>query len=546
MSDIVAIHQAACPNFTERKIQLSCDGVHENKSTNVSIDVYSVSFKGCKNVYPHKLVRPLGKYKVDNKRILKDVIEDIIANDLRIMQFIADNPKRSNAKGCKCHSSWFPCEYCFAKGCKLEISDNSSAHKKILAQKNFIDEQIALCENDPDTSEATMEHLVSLKNELQKSLNALKRKTHILWPHTTMGCENRSRRAILDIVNKIESGQILTIDESKGIIERSILLDVPYFNFTYDAPAEYLHCGCLGVIKRLVSLTFDVGEKRSRVTKRKLTPCHVFNKLMLEIKVVYEFSRRARNLDFAVFKGQEFRNLALFFFPLVIQCIEENAKEIELWLLLAYMLRSGVIPSEEFSTQNIPLINQCCGNFYKLFQELFGAINCPYNLHVFCSHLMEMRTHGPLTETSAFKFESFYGELRRSFVPGTTSPMKQALKNIMLKRTLNHHVCQNSIYVSNYDTPKECNMLIYSFKRKQYHIYEVQEVDEQKIICQKLGKFPVFFPQTPNLNWSAVGVFRRGGKCAEKIEMNTSEICGKVLNVGKYLITCPNNVLREK
>lgn len=106
------------------------------------------------------------------------------------------------------------------------------------------------------------------------------------------------------------------------------------------------------------------------------------------------------------------------------------------------MLRSSVIPSEEFSTIEISDVHESCFQFYKLFELLFGKQNCSYNLHVFCSHLLEIRTHGPLTETSAFKFEAFYGEMRRSFVPGTISPMKQALQNIMLKRTLTPHSCE--------------------------------------------------------------------------------------------------------
>lgn len=69
---------------------------------------------------------------------------------------------------------------------------------------------------------------------------------------------NRTRASILTIVEKIENEERLSLDESMGIIGRSVLLDVPQFNFVYDVPAEYMHCGCLGVIKRLVELCFAV------------------------------------------------------------------------------------------------------------------------------------------------------------------------------------------------------------------------------------------------------------------------------------------------
>lgn len=479
---------------------------------------------------------------------MKEVVDDITENDLRIMQYIADKLKRSEAKECKGHSSWFACEYCYAKGIKIDISESASAKSKIANQIALLDEKINQCQSEEINQENTLkiENYQSLKNELQKTSNSLKRKSNILWPQSTMYAQNRTRKTHLDIIRKIESGQVLSHDESKGVTGRFILLDIPTFNFVYDTPAEYLHSGCLGLTKRLVELTFDCGNKRQRVTKRKLSSTAKFNKLMLSIKVVKEFGRRARNLDFAVFKGQEFRNLSLFFFPVIIECIEPEAKEITLWLYLAYMFRSSTIPTSEYENISLPLVREICEKFYKAFEELFGPENCPYNIHVFVAHLLEIRTHGPLTETSAYKFESFYGEVRRSFVPGTNSPLKQVLKTILLKRAISKHVCENNIFISNYDTSMECNNLIYCYKRKEYFIYQVTNIDNDDITCNKVGMYPAQFKETPEIDWSTVGVFRKGGVSSQESVIQSSEIEGKVLNVGKYLITCPINVLHEK
>ena len=548
-SDIENIHKKNCPNYRTNQIQLSCDGLHESKSTSTSIDVYSWKFKHCKQIYPHKLVRPLSSQKLDNRRHLGDVLTDINDNHLRIMQFIADKLKRSDAKDCKGHSSWYPCEYCYAKGVKVDVTNNGPAKKKIEQQIALVQEKIDQCESDEMTSQTAqkIDNLNCLKSELQKSLNALKKKSNILWPYSTMhGGESRTRNSIMAILDRIESGEQLTLDDTKGILRRSLLLDVPDFNFIYDSPAEYLHCACLGVIKRLVEVTFDVGKKRKRVTKTKLISPSKFNKLLMTVKMFKEFSRRARSLDFAVYKGQEFRNLLLFHFPLVLQCFEQNAKEITLWLNFAFMFRSSVIPSEEYSNISLALVQECCENFYKLFEELYGPENCTYNMHTFCSHLLEIRTHGPLTETSAFIFESFYGEIRRSFVPGTTAPLKQILKKILLKRNLSNHVCKNDIFITNYDTSLESNKLIYCYKNNKYIIYEITDIDGDMLLCNKVGQYPVSFPETPNITWSKVGVFKKGGVSSEITQINSSEISGKALNVGPYLITCPMNVLHEK
>ena len=492
-------------------------------------------------------MRPLTKGKIDHYQMLRDVVDDISLNEFIIKQFIGDNPKRAFAKAVKCHSAWYACEYCYAKGTKIDLRDNSTARTRINQQIDLIEEKINQCRSELSTPEnnAKIANLTSLKKELVKSINALRKKSNILWPSSTMESEHRSRASILDIVDKIERQEAQTIDECKGIVARSLFLELPYFNFVYDSPAEYLHSGCLGVVKRLVEVTFNVGVKRQRITTRKLTLTKTFDLLMLQTKVTREFSRRARKLDFSVFKGQEYRNLILFFFVLVIECIEEGAKERNLWLYLAYMMRSSVIPSEEFNNVNISDVNDCCKKFYRLFEQLFGEINCVYNLHVFCSHLMEIRTHGPLTDTSAFKFELFYGEMCQSFVPSTISPLKQIMKNIMLKRTLRKHSCSKKIFISNYETSLESNNLVYCYKNADYFIYKVSDVNDDVLTCQKVGKYPVNFNETPNLNWAKVGIFKKGGTCSENVDIHASNISGKVLTVGKFIITCPNNVLKE-
>ena len=477
------------------------------------------------------------------------MINDICRNDYRISQFIADNLKRSVAKQCQNHASWFPCEYCYCKGTKIEIVPNKKAIDKIHEQQNTVQELLRQCRNQEMTAENVqkIDYLASLEDDLKKSEKSLKKRSNILWPYKQEKSPHRSRASVLEIVEKIENGEELSIDERKGILGRSIFLNLENFNFVYDSPAEYLHSGCLGVIKKMTELTFDVVQKkRSRNSKRKLSSTKDFNKLMSVIKVPREFPRRARNLDFAVFKGQEFRNLAIFYFPLVVETIEINAKERNLWLYQAFMVRAAVIPSVEFQPINLKDIEDICDKFYELFEELMGISNCTYNLHVFCAHLLEIRTHGPLTETSAFKFESFYGEMRRSFVPGTGSPMKQVLRNILMKRILKKHQCRNTISVTNYDTSLECNKLIYTYVNKEYKFYEVSDINNNVFFCHQIGKYPVVFPETPEINWSSVGVFKKGALSNDVTKLRMSDISGKVIKVGNLLLTCPENILNEK
>lgn len=375
----------------------------ESKSKTLSLDIYSTRMRMCQAIYPHRIVRPLGKYGVNHKEQFSLFIDDLKDNNAKITQYIADNLKRATGKGCLNHSATFPCEYCFARGVRFQsvtTADKTKKHLELLRKK---------------IQNVSPEDFETINNEIKKAEKALNscRHSHIVWPSSTIGGEPRTVQKILDIIESIEERGKLPIDEAKGVVCRSPLLDIPDFDMVRDSPAEYLHSGCLGVTRKMLELTFSIGESRTRITTRKLSNPIDFNKLMQNIKVPHETSRRIRELDFAVMKGQEFRNIAIFFFPIIIDCINKPANERKLWLQFAYIMRACIIPTEEFRIiDDCIIITQTANEFYKLYEELFGAKNCTYNTHIIGAHIIEVRAHGPLTMTSAFGFESFYGEIR--------------------------------------------------------------------------------------------------------------------------------------
>ena len=298
----------------------------------------------------------------------------------------------------------------------------------------------------------------------------------------------------------------------------------------------------------MLELTFAVGENRTRMTNRRLTHPSVFNALIRSLKLFREFSRRVRELDFAVLKAQEMRNIILFLFPIIVQCIEPEAKERRLWLLLAFMLRSCIVPNAEYENISKPEIENACKQFYQLFEKLFSSKNCSYSVHIIASHLLLIRSQGPFTETSAFIFENFYGEMRKSFTPGTVSTLKQIMQKVYLKRSLSYHCCQKSIHYSPKDTPLEQNSLIYLYINGVYHMYKITTIDEDNsniFHCNVQGNIEIEFEEATDLDWSKVGVFREGAIGNEDILINKKDIAGKVLRVASLLITCPRNVLNE-
>lgn len=165
-----------------------------------------------------------------------------------------------------------------------------------------------------NSSSKELKILKTLKKELQaKAKNENTRKSHIVWPYTTRNQEPRTNAKIEEIVQKIEHNVPLTAEEKRGVVRRSPLSEIPNFDIVMDVPVDYLHAVCIGVVKRLIELTFNVGEVRPRQTSRKLSSAADYNKLMHETKFPRELSRRARDLLFAVMKATEYRNLLILF-----------------------------------------------------------------------------------------------------------------------------------------------------------------------------------------------------------------------------------------
>ena len=516
--------------------------------------MYTTRFLNCRHIYVHQIVRPIGKFKINPKEHLRNFLNQIHACNCIIRYFIGDGPKRSNARDCLGHSSYFPCEFCFQKGflfhssdCNLDkIKENLNNQKNLI--QNQIEEEVARdVDVDSDDSD-DLKALIEIQKNIDSALkNISNKKKHIVWPSDTMNGEPRTKEKILEIVQKLEDDPGLSKDEAKGVVGRSLFLDIPYFNFIMNIVPEYMHGVCLGVGKRLFKLTFNVpGEKRNRNTKRKLSSLAEFTSALNDILFVKEFSRRARALDFSVMKAQEMRNIILFFFIIVIDCIEKSAKERRLWFLFSYLIRACVIPQNEFQQINPNVIEFCSTNFYTLYERLFGKSNCTYYTHLVGAHMPQIRGRGPLTMTSAFNFESFYGDMRQAFAPGTNSVLKQIFQTVLLKQTIGPHCCKASLTFSPKNTPRECNNLIYTYVQNEYQFYQIESVLNGSLQCQPIGNFNVSFPEVPTLDWSLVGVFRAGGVGANHVNVKLDEVAGKVIRIKNLLITCPTDVLLEK
>ena len=460
MKDVLTIHNYISSDHEAHSliIQLSLDGVQESRSSHNSLDVYSITFNNCRNIYPIRIIKPCQKYKYDEQFELKQVLDDLNSNNITIDCGVFDAIKRSTVLCIKGHSARFPCQYCesCAVPCSIHTKSSLDTQKKYEKQCKKLSQELSQLEGTQHSDDSDGEEIMNMRERLaylneEKEKDLQKVRKQLTWPASTMSGTPRTIDGIKEIANAIKENPDLVKtdpDFCKGIKGESLLLNQPFFNIIKDSPCEYMHLVCLGVVRRMLELTFKVGENRDRVTKRKLSLPKTFNDLIKLIQVPREWSRRCRNLDLGVMKAAELRNVLLFFFPLVLECISDDfPQEKKMWLHLVFMIRACVISNDEFRNVDENYVISACGKFYKLYEKLFGQKNCTYSIHVMSSHLLQIKGNRPLTHKSAFKFESFFAEMKNLFQAGTVSPLKQILQNCYVKRILEHHKCKKNNFL---------------------------------------------------------------------------------------------------
>lgn len=178
IEDVIRIHGRN--SHQENRIMLSMDGVSESKSTTISLDVYSLKFEGCRDIYPLKIIRPLQKGFVNFHEQFISVLNAVIAAELVIQALIADNPKRAFLRYSLQHSAKCACEYCFESGisCKDANADTVQIVQKIHQQKIALQEQIDFFEESNDT--VSIQTLKDVMKNLEAAEGIAKKKNLLI------------------------------------------------------------------------------------------------------------------------------------------------------------------------------------------------------------------------------------------------------------------------------------------------------------------------------------------------------------------------------
>ncbi|XP_031330642.1 uncharacterized protein LOC116161619 isoform X2 [Photinus pyralis] len=211
----------------------------------------------------------------------------------------------------------------------------------------------------------------------------------------------------------------------------SLIEEIPDFDMIRNVPIDYMHCICLGIVKRiLASKKFGIifGKPPHKLPFRKVS---MFSAAFVKINetLPLEFARKARVFnEVKRFKAVEFRLFILYAAPIIVRKHLQRSYSKLIMIL-------HVIVTVLCSTRNIRKIDvvnyitDLSNRFITLAKNIFGYDFISQNVHLLTHIVDDVEFFGALDSFSAFKFENHMQFLKK-IVRKADRPLQQAVKRI--------------------------------------------------------------------------------------------------------------------
>jgi hypothetical protein len=198
LQDIVKFHMNSHKSLGRdascNAVILNQDGVPLTKSSNKTSEVTSVKFPNCSTIYTWSITCPYNGYKFSdnhNKDLVDPIVKAVKDCDIHLSLVLNDAPKRAKFRGLKHHGGYYCCDYCEQKGMRQGRKGGP-------------------CSFPYSVRKATPRSDVRFREQITKRYTK-------------------------------KNGY-----DGKGIMSKSPLLELPYFDMVNSIPCEWMHLVCTG------------------------------------------------------------------------------------------------------------------------------------------------------------------------------------------------------------------------------------------------------------------------------------------------------------
>jgi len=212
---------------------------------------------------------------------------------------------------------------------------------------------------------------------------------------------------------------------------RTILTKIPNFDIINNIPFDYMHCVCIGVMKKI--LTFWIGGVKKHTLALPKNLILILDKKIniLGQYIPHEFqkapnenSKKHPLHDASRLKASELRQIFLYtgmvIFPDILSKeIYENFMK----LCVAIRILSTANISKEYTEFAKSLVNHFVASFAKLYEKSYLSSNT----HIIQHLADDTKQYGPLDTFSAFPFENYMQPLKKKIKSGV-KPLQQLVR----------------------------------------------------------------------------------------------------------------------
>ena len=489
LRDVLEFHGSLHLGGHTEAIVINVDGVPIGR-TGKSQTIVSVKFAKCRNVYQVANIITVpgqeGKQYLTVTSLLSPVCKQLRELGLNLLYFNADAPMRAFLRNQKSHNAKLGCDYCYARAKYVKKT---------------------------------------------------------VWGIATL---NRPARTFAGLLRDYaEHDNLGTPLSDYGYRGKCALVELlPGFDVIENIPVDPMHVLYLGVARCLFELLFAVGENRLPAGSPPREKTDGLDSGLPTLQVPSELTRRPRAMDFKNWKCAEWRNLVLFYFPLVLAQLPVGGLRRQMWLEFCYVCRAYSQDEEAYSLIDQEGLQKLTLKWYRNYHKEFKSHNMRYNIHLM-SHLERIRGHGPFSEISAFPFEGSFAASSRAQKPGTFCVGMQAMRQSYL-RPRQGHKCEKTLRIRATPTPRTDDTLIFT-ETASYNV--IEEPQGETVRAKEILTTTYFPPVRTTLDFKAAGVAMYLSTKDEVTSVRLSEVKGKLIAVptedGTVVITATNAQLRE-
>ncbi len=500
LKDLIDFHYSMHPkskvlvnghvDYKKVKLSFTYDGIPYAKSSSDTLNVMGVQFSDCRQVYiPHVRVAKKAEAK-DLAKFLNPFVNEVIHLGVKVNYFLADAPMRAFIKCIKGHAGRFSCEVCEAEG-------------QVIQRK-------------------------------------------VCYPPSQRHGRRRNHKRWIELVEDLEAqSEEGNPGNVKGLTGRSPLLRIPEFDMIKKAPPDPFHRDWLGIVKSTL-WKHTVGLNKTGIMNRRgQRITQELSDIYRDLNLPSEFSRRSRPIDYANYKGQEWKSLTISCFWEICDSVQKEIGQqtAHVWLLYTYLVIIYNGPKwcrEALGEDQLVLLH---GQLYELFSDEFGPGACTFKWHSF-SHMPEICDFGTPQQLSTEPYESAYGRVKTAYRPGTRNIGLQIARTMLL-RCVDHvegiH-CTNRLKIRK--RTKDIRFDDSIVMDEYFNFYKVVETCGKDIYAKPIKKKNWKCPHDTSLDMSLAGIFIYKGVLDEIVTINRANVMGKgILTARKLLIPFTTDML---